>query len=120
MPVSPPKHLDTAGRKLWQSITEKYELRPDELGLLEQACAGADMVAELEQARRDEGLPLTTTGSMGQQVIHPYIGELRAQRSQVAALLAKLKLPDESTAKASSDASSAARKAAQSRWSRGA
>lgn len=119
MSVSAPDFLGDSGRKLWLSVTERYELRPDELALLEQACATSDMIAELEVARAAEGRPLTTTGSMGQEVIHPYIGELRAQRSQVAALMAKLKLPDDAT-RVPSDVSSAARKAASSRWSRGA
>lgn len=119
MSVSAPDFLGDSGKRLWLSVTERYELRPDELALLEQACATSDMIAELEAARAAEGRPLTTTGSMGQQVIHPYIGEIRAQRSQVAALMAKLKLPDD-VAKPAGDMSSAARKAATSRWSRGA
>ena len=116
--MSAPKSLGKAGKALWASIAGRYELRPDELSRLEQACATADMIAELEAARDDEGRPLTTSGSMGQQVIHPYIGELRVQRKDLAAHLAALKLPDEQAAP--QDASSAARKAAASRWSRGA
>lgn len=113
-----PKSLGKAGTSLWRAVASKYELRPDEYSILEQAAATADMIAELEAAREDQGRPLVSTGSMGQEVIHPFIGELRAQRSQMAALMARLKLPDE--ASAPQDASSAARKAAATRWSRGA
>ena len=53
-----------------------------------QACRVADVVAELDEAA-DEA-PLTVKGSMGQQVISPFIAEARAQRSLLAQLLARL------------------------------
>ena len=48
----------------------------------------ADVIAELDDAA-DEA-PLTVRGSMGQQVISPFIAEARAQRSLMAQLLARL------------------------------
>lgn len=113
-----PKTLGKAGSALWRSVASKYELRPDEYAVLEQAAATADTIAELEDAREVAGRPLMTKGSMGQEVIHPFIGEIRAQRSQLATLMSRLKLPDEATVP--QDASSAARRAAATRWSRGA
>jgi hypothetical protein len=38
---------------------------------------------------------MVSTGSMKQEIIHPLIGEIRTQRTSLAALLAGLKLPDE-------------------------
>lgn len=60
---------------------------------------------------------------MGQPAPHPLLGELRAHRSQLAALLKQLNLPDELTdADAEvlplSPTSERARKAANARWSR--
>lgn len=115
-----PASLSKSGAALWRSVASRYELRPDELSVLEQACSTADMIAELEAARVEAGLPLMTKGSMGQEVIHPFIGELRAQRAQLARLMARLKLPDDSSGAGGGDVSSSARHAAAARWSRGA
>ena len=99
MPKKPsipaPSDLTEAGRALWDSIAGKYELRPDERATLLGACRAADMIAALREAWDADGRPMLTKGSMGQDVIHPLIGELRSQESQKAALLARLKLPDD-------------------------
>src|SRR5690348_12255724 len=93
--VKPPKTLGDAGKHAWNTVTSKYELRADELRVLEDACATIDMVAFLTEIWEREGKPILTKGSMGQEVIHPIIGELRAQRAQAARLVAQLKLPDD-------------------------
>ncbi len=67
----------------------------------------------LERAHADLGQPFLTRGSMGQDVIHPLIAEMRAQESHQSTLLAKLKLPDEPAAGAKPNQH---RDAAQSRW----
>lgn len=90
-----PKTLGTTGRGVWNRITSKYELRADELYLLEDACATSDIIAELSEAWAKLGRPLTTKGSMGQQVIHPLIGEIRAQRAARNTMWRQLKLPDD-------------------------
>lgn len=92
---TPPAALGEAGIRLWDSIAGKYALRPDEESTLLGAARAADMVAALYAAWDESGKPMLTKGSMGQDVIHPLIGELRAQESQQAALLARLKLPDD-------------------------
>lgn len=107
-----PAELASAGRGLWNSIAGKYALRPDEESTLLGAARAADMVAALRKAWADSGQPMLTKGSMGQDVIHPLIGELRAQEAQKAALLARLKLPDVDAAEPNQH-----RSAAQSRWS---
>lgn len=109
---------------MWTSIASKYELRPDECAVLENACAATDMIAALTKVWTEAGCPTITSGSMGQEVIHPLVGEIRAQRAYRDASLARLKLPDMpgegERGKPAEDASAKARKAAVARWSRGA
>ena len=113
--VKPPKALQTAGKALWESITGKYVLRADEVSRLEQACKTADVIARLEDAWSAADFPMVSRGSMGQEVIHPLIGEIRTQRSALASLLAGLKLPDdESEAPVNQQ-----RDAANSKWATG-
>lgn len=120
-PTNIPAGLADAGASLWESIGGRFELRPDEEATLLGACRAADMIAALRAGWASLDFPMLTTGSMGQDVIHPIIGELRAQEAQKAALLARLKLPDESGADSGAgDNSTPARKAAAARWSRGA
>lgn len=85
-----PAGLQAEGKKLWRSVTAEFDLEsePHKLHVLAQACRVADVVAVLDDAA-DEA-PLTVKGSMGQQVISPFIAEARAQRSLLAQLLARL------------------------------
>lgn len=115
-----PTGLGPAGSALWRKVVGKYELRSDELEILKAACRATERVRIMEAER---GNQVTAKGSMGQTVVHPLIPEIRATEAQVAMLLAKLKLPDE-TAPAvgvvvgaeSGTRSTQARAAAQSRW----
>lgn len=111
-----PDHLGDAGTALWKSIAPKYVLRPDEFARLEAACRTADAIAMLEEAWRESGYSMTSRGSMGQEVIHPLIGELRTQRSALASLLAGLKLPDDESGEAGVNQQ---RDAANSKWATG-
>lgn len=112
--VTPPASLDGSGSALWSTLVGKYDLRADELAVLEVACKTSDMIATLDKEWDALGRPFLTRGSMGQDVIHPLIGERRAQQSQLAALLGKLKLPDDPAS--SSGKMNQQRDAAQSRW----
>lgn len=108
--ITAPRGLKAAGKKLWTATTEKYELRQDELEVLRAVCAEADLITRMEE---DLGsADLTVTGSMGQLVAHPLVGELRQHRATMAALLRGMKLPDDSGVGASNQQ----REAAQSRW----
>jgi len=111
--VNPPAGLGDAGLEMWDRITSVYELRPDELATLEDVCAATDMIAALSDQWESEGKPTTTTGSMGQEIIHPLIGEIRTQRAARNALWRQLKLPDD--VKGAQPANQQ-RQAAQSRW----
>lgn len=112
----PPVTLDKAGLALWGAVTKSYDLRADELATLEDACALSDMIAALEAAWVEDGKPLTTKGSMGQQVTHPLISEIRTHRMARASLLRSLKLPDDGKAADAGERSSQARAAANARW----
>ena len=98
-----------------EASTTRYArvLRTDELRTLEDACATTDMIAALTAIWEDEGRPVTTKGSMGQQVIHPLIGEIRTQRAARNALWRQLKLPDDPSGAGESNQQ---RDAANSRW----
>lgn len=112
-----PAHMGTSGRKLWRDVTGTYDLRPDELRILEDACREMDVIDYLEEQRRDDGFRLMVRGSQGQEVIHPVFSELRQHRSALRQLLGQLKLPDEA---GEETRSTQARDAANARWRRGA
>lgn len=114
---TPPEALADAGKALWKKHVADYTFRVDELAVLELACRTADMIATLDKEWESLGKPFMTRGSMGQDVIHPLIGERRAQQSQMAALLGKLKIPDGA---AGGVAVNPARAAADTRWKHGA
>jgi len=113
-PAAPAK-LGEKARKLWDEIIGTYELRADEVRILEDVCREIDLVERLEEEFRDA--PTMVKGSMGQMVANPVLQELRQHRAVVARLLGQLKLPDEDGRQAES-VSNAARKAAMARWSR--
>jgi hypothetical protein len=116
MNVNRPERLADKGGALWDSIAGTYALRPDEIRVLEDACREADLIQRLEDQLVDADLMVK--GSMGQLVSSPLVSEVRQHRATLKALLGSLKLPDEAPVEDS--ASSAARKAATARWSRGA
>lgn len=107
--VDPPAGLAAKGKKLWVGVTGEYELRVDELRLLEDAAHLADTIALLEKGMR--GQDLTVRGSQGQPVLNPLLGEQKAHRTALAGLLKQLRLPD-----ASGEVPNQQREAAQARW----
>lgn len=108
-----PKGLGSHAARFWRDVTAGYDLRVDELLVLEQVCRELDLIEKIavEQARR----PMVTEGSMGQEVADPMIQELRQHRAILARLLAQLRLPNGETA---SEISDKARAAANARWSK--
>lgn len=122
-----PANLGPKARHIWTKTLEVYELRIDELRILEDACREVDLVERLEKELRKA--PLTVEGSMGQPVSNPLVQEIRQHRSVIQRLLVSLKLPEGDggaagdaggTAPTSMTRSAAARKAAEARWRRGA
>lgn len=111
--VVAPKGLQVKGKRLWRDITSGYELRADELRILEDACREVDLIERLEAELSTA--PLVVNGSMGQPVAQPLVQEIRQHRGVLARLLTSLKLPDDEAA-GGSDRASAARAAAIARW----
>lgn len=118
-----PSGLSKAANRRWNDIVERWDLRPDELSVLERACRTMDTISALEAIVEEQGL--MTTGSMGQAVTHPAIQEARQQSALLNSLWKALRLPDDgaevSVSPSSLNAtagqrSAAARKAVQSRW----
>ena len=115
----PPAHLGPGGSRLWRSISDAYELRPDEHQILADCARERDLIDGLEDAQRDA--PMLVQGSRpGQQVISPMVSELRMHRSVLASLLRALSIPDddERVARVMSARSQQATKAARARWDR--
>lgn len=111
----PPAGLGDEASQFWSDITSGYKLRPDELLVLRSVCREIDLLEEMESYQDHSSL--ISTGSQGQDVAAPMVGELRQHRALVARLVAQLKLPDE-TGRAADSTSAAARNAANARWSR--
>jgi hypothetical protein len=92
--------LGAAGKSLWRAITGQWAgdgLVPDqrEVRLLADACAEADVLAQLqaELAAAAAG-ELTVKGSTGQPVVHPLVDQCRRSRALIASLLSKLGFDD--------------------------
>lgn len=114
--IKTPTGLGAKAKRVWTEITGSYELRVDELRLLEDACREIDLIERLESDLR--GSDLVVRGSQGQPVVSPLVQELRQHRGVLARLFGALKLPDEESA--AGERSSSARAAAMARWGRGA
>lgn len=87
-----PSGLKVAGRKLWDDVTEAYDLLPHELRVLASACRTLDELGRLERALA-KAKP-TVRGSKGQTRPHPLFAEVRAHRTTLKTLLAAVGLPD--------------------------
>jgi hypothetical protein len=82
-------------------------LRPDQRRILFEACCEVDLIDRLQA---DLGsTPTTTSGSMGQEVAHPILSELRQHRGTLNTLVRALALEASDTSAA--DANKAARDA---------
>lgn len=90
IPAAPPG-TRAAGRRLWRSIVEVWELDAHERALLVEAVRTVDVLDELEQTVRDDGAMIDTQAGPKP---HPAAVEARQQRLTLARLLAALRLPD--------------------------
>jgi hypothetical protein len=84
----PPRGLKTAGRKLWASVQERYELEEHETALLTEMCRSADRLEALAAIVRAEGVIEEGTGRA-----HPAAVEARQLGITFARLSAALRLP---------------------------
>jgi hypothetical protein len=110
----PRKKPETAGSRLKREILAAYNLNPAELLLLDRAAVLADVCERLdaEVART----PLTTAGSVGQEVANPLLLQQRKHHERLQRLLDAIRLPAEGEAMGASATSKAAQRAAQERW----
>lgn len=118
-----PRGLGSKARKKWRDISTTYELRADELRILEDACREIDLIEQMHEALQptadvDVEDKLIVSGSMGQPVASPLLQEIRQHRALLGRLWAQLKLPDED-GRAAGLRSESARAAANERWRRG-
>lgn len=107
-----PAGLKAKGKRLWSEVTTAYQLRSDELDVLEDVCREADLIDKIESELASADL--MTTGSMGQQVVNPLIAEARQHRATKMSLWKRLALPDPVSDGAQE--TNQQRSAAQSRW----
>jgi len=89
--MKPPSGLGAAGARLWREVVAGYELDPAERELLGAAARTADELVLLEAALRDS--PPVVSGSAGQPVASPVLGQLRSHRRTLESLLRSLALP---------------------------
>lgn len=95
MPDRTPAGLKAAGRRLWASVTDVYDLEEHEAALLLEACRTKDLLNDLDATIRREGLLVQT--EQGPKV-HPAVIESRQQKTSFNQLIASLRLPsDEGT-----------------------
>lgn len=86
-----PDGLAAAGRQLWRSVLDEYDLDTHEELLLLQACRVADRLDRLDVEAAVGSV--TVTNYKGDQVPHPALTESRQQALTLARLLASLRLP---------------------------
>jgi len=87
----PPDGLKTAGRLLWSSVLDGWEIDPWERTLLLQACRCVDRLDDLAEAAAAS--TAVTTNAKGDQAPHPAIVEARQQSIVLTRLLASMRLP---------------------------
>jgi phage terminase small subunit len=92
--ISPraPAHLSTQSRRVWNTTLAAYELRDDELGLLELALTALDRASEA--GKRLDSVGLTLPGRAGDRV-HPLVSVERSASLTAAKLLRQLGLGED-------------------------
>src|SRR4051812_16747276 len=109
-----PAGLAARGRRFWTQTVGVYELSDSELNLLAEACRTLDQLEVLAAQVTADGTMIP--GAAKQLVLHPAIGEARAQRVVLHRLLASLQLPDEDGASVPTTTTMRARRANVVRW----
>lgn len=88
---SAPRGSGAAGKRLWSSIVDEFELDEHELSILVQAARTVDVLESLDAQVRREG-PIVSS-SQGDRA-NPALVEARQQRITLARLLTVLRLPN--------------------------
>ncbi|ANJ26809.1 hypothetical protein [Agromyces aureus] len=113
-----PEGLGAKARAFWTETTKVYDLSAHEALMLEGACREIDLIDRLEDEL--DGAALVSRGSMGQDVAHPLLGEVRQHRAAFGSIMKQLRLPELEDEAPMSPRSMQAQAAANARWSRGA
>jgi hypothetical protein len=79
-----PRGLKPAGRQLWDSVLDQFELEEYERSLLLQCCQTADIIADLQ----------ATIETLGVDCAGRELAEIRQQRLTFARLVVALRLPN--------------------------
>lgn len=87
---TPPTGTKAAGKRLWLSILDSYELDEHEMAVLVEAVRTVDQLDALDVMVRREGVVVDTP--QGPRA-HPALVEARQQRIVLARLLTGLRLP---------------------------
>jgi hypothetical protein len=87
---STPRGLKIDGKRLWNSVTEDFELAEHELSVLVEACRTVDALAALQSIIEKDGV--TNVSPQGVRA-HPALVEARQQRVTLAKLVASLRIP---------------------------
>lgn len=96
--IKPPTHLKSAGRKLWISVAESFELEDHDHVLLTALAETLDRKVAAEKELREHG-SLTFTNRHEELKPHPLIAVVRDCNMTIARLRRELSLsemPDES------------------------
>jgi hypothetical protein len=110
----PPDGLETAGRRLWDSVAASFVLNAGELEILRQAAATVDEIALLEAELR--GSSLVVAGFAGQPRPNPLLKIIQDHRLLLRRLVDSLALPDDDQEHGLRPGQRHARTAAQARW----
>jgi hypothetical protein len=89
----PPDGLETAGRRLWDSVAASFVLNAGELEILRQAAATVDEIALLEAELR--GSSLVVAGFAGQPRPNPLLKIIQDHRLLLRRLVDSLALSDD-------------------------
>lgn len=107
-----PSGLSERACEFWARIQDEFEPSDAETELLVEVVQTITEIDSLKAALTADGV--SVQGSMGQKRVHPAVNEIRQHRMALARLLKQLDLGDEEP---ETEATKAARRAAQARWS---
>jgi hypothetical protein len=98
IPAPCPASMADGGRALWSGVADAFELTPEQLVQLEEACRAKDRLDSLDAAIRgkhDVLLSIETDGNgVTSLVVNSALREANATATVLKQLLAALRLPD--------------------------
>jgi hypothetical protein len=112
--LKPPDDLETAGKRLWDSVAATFVLGAGEVEILRQAAATADEIALLEAELRASSL--VVAGYAGQPRPNPLLKIIQDHRLLLRRLVDSLNLPDADEETGLRPGQRHARTAANARW----